>query len=87
MTDAQIQTYLPPLATLIVISLGFLFSNSRLSDLATGVHKRIDDINHRMNDVNHRIDRLEAQYGRLESVIVGKLDEIEARLSRLEGRR
>ena len=63
MTDAQIQAYLPSVATLVVVSISFLYNNSHITDLSTGLHKRIDNL-------NARIDRMDAQYARLESVIV-----------------
>ncbi|MEO7145559.1 MAG: hypothetical protein ABI165_18850 [Bryobacteraceae bacterium] len=73
MTDAQIQAYLPPLATLIVVAIGFLHNNSRITDLNTNFNKRIDDVqfglNKRIDDTNKRIDDLRsdmsAHYARL----------------------
>ncbi|MEO7145560.1 MAG: hypothetical protein ABI165_18855 [Bryobacteraceae bacterium] len=77
MTDAQIQAYLPPLATLIVVAIGFLHNNSRITDLNTNLNKRIDDVRSDMS----------AHYAHLEKILIGKLDEVEARLDRMEGRR
>jgi len=82
----MLQAYIPSVATMIVIAMGFLFNNSRLTDLGTNLNRRIDDVVTRMDRIENRIDRTEAQYGRLESVLIGKLDEIEARLHRLEDR-
>ncbi len=84
MSDAVIQAYIPSMATLIVVAIGVLYNNARISDLgvrlsdvSTGLNKRIDDLR---EENNRRFDRLEAQYARLEAVVIGKIDELEARL-------
>lgn len=90
MTDAQIQAYLPPMATLILLGIGLLFNNSRLSDLHTSINRRIDDLrahtDARFSAMDARFDALGTQYNRLESVVVGKLGEFDARLDRIEKR-
>ena len=77
MSDVLVQSYLPSMATLIVVGIGVLFNNARLSDVSAGLHKRIDDLR---DENNRRFDRLEAQYARLETVVLGKIDELESRL-------
>lgn len=90
MTDAQIQAYLPPIATLILLGIGLLFNNSRISDLHTSLNKRIDDLRAhsdvRFGAIDALFDALTTQYSRLESVVVGKLSEFENRLDRIEKR-
>jgi hypothetical protein len=83
MTDAQLQAYVPSLAMMLLIALGFLYNNSRLSDLNLGLNKRIDDLR---QDTLGRLDRLENHVANLERVTVGKLGEVEARLDRIEAR-
>lgn len=68
------------MATLIVVGLGILFNNARisdinarLSDLNTNLNKRMDDLR---SETFVRFERLETQYSRLEGVLVG----IESRL-------
>lgn len=109
MSEALLQNYIPSLATLIVVGIGILFNNARMSDLSArigdlniGLNKRIDDLRadtftrfERLEAQQSRLEaqqsRLEAQYGhlegqysRLESVLIGKLDEVDARLNRIE---
>lgn len=59
---------LPPLATLATVIVGFLYSNSRISDLRTDMVGRLGDMNGRMGDmgarigdVNKRIDDLRTE--------------------------
>ena len=66
----MIQTYIPTVATLMLIGIGILFNNSRFSDLNTTLNKRIDD--------------LRSDHARLENVVVSKLTEVESRLARIE---
>ncbi len=46
MREAQIQLYVLPLATLIVVVVGIMFSNARMTDL-----------NHRLGDLNLNINK------------------------------
>jgi hypothetical protein len=71
---SEVQAYLPSLAILIVVALGILVNNSRISDLNTNLNKRIDDLRADSRD----------KYARLETLMVGKLTEVEARLARIE---
>jgi len=80
-SEALLQAYIPSVATLILVGVGILFNNSRISDLNTNLNKRIDDVNNRIDDL--RTDMRE-QYSRLETLVVGKLSEVESRLSRIE---
>jgi flagellin-like hook-associated protein FlgL len=102
MNEVLLQNYIPSLATLIVLGIGILFNNARMSDLNarigdlnTNINKRIDDLRadtfarfERLEGQQTRLEgqqvRLESQYARLESVLIGKLDEVDARLNRIE---
>ena len=83
MTDAVIQAYVPSLATMILVAIGILFNNARISDLNTNLNKRMDDLR---ADTFARFERLETQYAQLEKIIIGKLGEVEARLDKIESR-
>jgi hypothetical protein len=80
-SEALLQAYIPSVATLILVGVGILFNNSRIADLNMNLNKRIDDVNNRIDDL--RTDMRE-QYSRLETLVVGKLGEVESRLSRIE---
>ena len=93
--EAQMQIYLTSLATLLLVGIGILFNNARISDLNTNMNKRIDDLRADFlgwkSDLQGRFERLETQQARfeeqqarLENILVGKLTEVEARLSRIE---
>ena len=84
MTDAQIQAYLPALATLILVGIGILFNNGRISDLNTNMNERIDDTNKRIDDTRGGLTEIRQSLRRLEDILVGKLTEVEHRLSRIE---
>ena len=88
MTETLLPMYIPSLATLVLVGIGILFNNARISDLNTNMNKRMDDLggnlNRRMDDLNGRLDRLEQRQERLESVLVGKLSEVETRLAKIE---
>jgi len=117
--DAQLWTlYIPSLATFILVGIGILFNNARISDLNTNLNKRMDDLRadtfvrferlekqldrlaeqvSRMNDQQIRlaeqVNRLAEQqthlaerYNSLEGIVIGKFDEVDARLGRIESR-
>lgn len=95
MNEVLLQNYIPSLATLIVVGIGILFNNARIGDLNTNFNKRIDDLRadtfarfERLESQQVRLEsqqvRLEGQYSRLESILIGKLDEVDARLNRIE---
>ena len=84
---------LPTLAVLI----GILVNNSRLGDLRAFIasqmeaERRTNDVNFRRIDerfqrLEDRIDKLEARVDNLEKVLLGKIEDIDNRLSRLEDR-
>ena len=79
-------TYLPlvsPVATLIVIFVGILFGNRhvdvRISDLQRYMDARFDAVNQRFED-ERRVN--DANF----KLLLGKIDEIDSRLTRLEER-
>jgi chaperonin cofactor prefoldin len=74
-SEALLQAYIPSVATLILVGVGILFNNSRIADLNMNLNKRIDDVNNRIDDL--RTDMRE-QYSRLETLVVGKLGEVES---------
>ena len=88
MSEALLQAYIPSVATLILVGVGILFNNSRIADLNMNLNKRIDDVNNRIADLradsNRQFTDLKEQYARLEAIFVGKLGEVESRLSRIE---
>ena len=88
MNEVLLQNYIPSLATLIVVGIGILFNNARIGDLNTNFNKRIDDLRAdtfaRFERLENQQVRLEGQYSRLGSILIGKLDEVNARLNRIE---
>ena len=70
-----------PVATLAIVMVGFLYNNSRMSDL-----------NGRMSDFRSEMKKMlllhEAKYDaslrRLEEMLLGKFAELDTRLSRIE---
>jgi hypothetical protein len=80
--DPRILTYLPlvsSVATLVVVVLGVFFSNRhvdvRISDLRAYIDARFMDVDHRF-DAMDRVNDTRTQ------MILGKIEDIEARLSR-----
>jgi len=66
------------LGTLAVVVIGFLYSNSRISDLRAHVDTRIGVVGSRVGDLRHHFDdRLD----RLEEVFDARLTRIEEHLS------
>jgi hypothetical protein len=90
-TDVQI---LLPLATFVgtlaVVVVGFLYSNSRITDLRTDMNNRFADMNNRFGDFNHRLGDFEkmfdAKLARLEEMMLHKFAELDDRLVRIENR-
>lgn len=77
MTDVQI---LIPFATFVgtlaVVVVGFLYNNSRITDLRT-------DMNNRFGDFEKLLD---AKLARLEEMMIHKFAELDDRLVRIENR-
>ena len=84
---------LPTLAVLI----GILVNNSRLTDLRVYIagqfeaERRANDarfgsLASRMDQLESRMDRLGSRVDNLEKVLLGKIEDIDNRLSRLESR-
>ncbi|MBV8731901.1 MAG: hypothetical protein JO336_19000 [Acidobacteriia bacterium] len=77
---------LPTLAVLI----GILVNNARLTDLRVHIAAQFD-AERRANTANidrlaDRMDRLETRIDNLEKALLGKIEDIDNRLSRLEDR-
>jgi hypothetical protein len=90
-TDVQI--FLPFasfVGTLAVVVVGFLYSNSRITDLRTDINNRFADMNARFGDVNNRLGDFEkifdAKLARLEEMMLHKFAELDDRLIRIENR-
>jgi hypothetical protein len=90
-TDVQI--FLPLatfVGTLAVVVVGFLYSNSRITDLRTDMNNRFADMNNRFGDFNHRLGDFEkmfdAKLARLEEMMLHKFAELDDRLVRIENR-
>ncbi len=84
MTDVQI--FLPLatfVGTLAVVVVGFLYSNSRITDLRTDVNNRFGDFNNRFGDFEKMFD---AKLARLEEMMLHKFAELDDRLIRIENR-
>ena len=91
MTDVQI---LLPFATFVgtlaVVVVGFLYNNSRITDLRTDMNNRFADLNARFGDFNNRFGDFEklfdAKLARLEEMMLHKFAELDDRLVRIENR-
>ncbi|MGD0498012.1 MAG: hypothetical protein ABSC23_06200 [Bryobacteraceae bacterium] len=70
---------IPTLAVLI----GILINNSHLSDLRGHVDKRLDDVQVLMRSEIHRLDQVSESRT---DVLLGKIEDIDNRLTRLEER-
>lgn len=89
MTDVQI---LLPFATFVgtlaVVVVGFLYNNSRITDLRTDMNNRFADLNARFGDFNNRFGDFEklfdAKLARLEEMMLHKFAELDDRLVRIE---
>jgi hypothetical protein len=83
-TDVQI---LIPFATFVgtlaVVVVGFLYSNSRITDLRTEVNNRFGDFNIRFSDFEKLFH---AKLARLEEMMLHKFAELDDRLVRIENR-
>jgi len=78
MNDAQ--TILTAGVPTLAVVVGILVNNSRLTDLRIYVDKRLDD----------QRDLLKSEIGKLEqmfTILIGKIDELDTRVARLEERR
>jgi hypothetical protein len=88
-TDVQI---LLPFATFVgtlaVVVVGFLYNNSRITDLRTDMNNRFADLNARFGDFNNRFGHFEklfdAKLARLEEMMLHKFAELDDRLMRIE---
>jgi hypothetical protein len=88
-TDVQI---LLPFATFVgtlaVVVVGFLYNNSRITDLRTDMNNRFADLNARFGDFNNRFGDFEklfdAKLARLEEMMLHKFAELDDRLVRIE---
>ncbi len=83
--------------TVITVLIGILLNNSRLSDM----NSRMGDMNSRLGDMNSRMGSLENRMGLMESrlanldhkvdtrfdMLLGKVVEIDNRLTRMEAQR
>jgi hypothetical protein len=83
-TDVQI---LLPFATFVgtlaVVVVGFLYNNSRITDLRTDMNNRFADMNNRFGDFEKLFD---AKLVRLEEMLLHKFAELDDRLVRIENR-
>ena len=91
MTDLQM--FMPMatfVGTLAVVVIGFLYNNSRITDLRTDMNNRFTDINNRFSDFNNRFGDFEkmfdAKLARLEEMMLHKFAELDDRLIRIESR-
>ena len=91
MTDLQM--FMPMatfVGTLAVVVIGFLYNNSRITDLRTDMNNRFTDINNPFSDFNNRFGDFEkmfdAKLARLEEMMLHKFAELDDRLIRIESR-
>jgi hypothetical protein len=69
--------------TLAVVVVGFLYNNSRITDLRTDMNNRFGDMNNRFGDFEKLLD---AKIARLEEMMLHKFAELDDRLVRIENR-
>jgi hypothetical protein len=69
--------------TLAVVVVGFLYNNSRITDLRTDMNNRFGDMNNRFGDFEKL---LAAKIARLEEMMLHKFAELDDRLVRIENR-
>jgi hypothetical protein len=76
--------------TLAVVVVGFLYSNSRITDLRTDMNSRFGDLNNRFGDMNDRFGDFEklfdAKLARLEEMMLHKFAGLDDRLVRIKNR-
>jgi hypothetical protein len=97
MADQWLPVYislLTPVATLAVVLVGFLYNNSRFTELSKSVDSRISElsksVDSRISDLKDLIkaqgDRFDAHLARVESSLLSKFAELDTRLTRIESR-
>jgi hypothetical protein len=74
---------LTPIATLAVVLVGFLYNNSRITELSKSVDSRISDLKDLIKAQGERFD---ANLPRVESSLLSKFAELDTRLTRIESR-
>jgi predicted PurR-regulated permease PerM len=85
---------LTPIATLAVVLVGFLYNNSRFTELSKSVDSRITElsksVDSRISDLKDLIkaqgERFDANLARVESSLLSKFAELDTRLTRIESR-
>jgi hypothetical protein len=83
-TDVQIRLpFATFVGTLAVVVVGFLYNNSRITDLRTDMNNRFADMNNRFGDFEKLFD---AKLVRLEEMLLHKFAELDDRLVRIENR-
>ena len=82
MSETQlVVALLPPLATLATVIVGFLYNNSRISDMSM----RMSDLRSEVKDlIRAQGDAHAANLRRVEDMLLGKFAELDTRLSRIE---
>ena len=73
--------------TMIAVLIGILINNARLGDVARridGLESRILGLDARMNGLDGRITALEHKFDLRFDILLGKIEEIDNRLTRLE---
>ena len=84
MNDAQLVIpFATFVGTLAVVVVGFLYNNSRITDLRTDMNNRFGDMNNRFGDFEKLLD---AKIARLEEMMLHKFAELDDRLVRIENR-
>ncbi len=81
-----------PMATFVgtvaVVVVGFLYSNSRITDLRTDMNARSTDMNNRFGHFNNRFGDFEkmfdAKLARLEKMMLHEFAELDDRLIRID---
>jgi len=82
----DVQTLIPFatfVGTLAVVVVGFLYSNSRITDLRTNIRNHFGDFNNRFGDFEKLFD---AKLARLEEMMLHTFAELDDRLVRIENR-
>jgi hypothetical protein len=87
-TDFQILTIaLASVPNVLAVLLGVLINNSRISDLRADMVAFRTDVNGRLNNLEARLTNIDAKFDSRFDLLLGKLVEIDNRLTRVEPRR
>jgi chaperonin cofactor prefoldin len=83
--DTQVlNAILASIPTMLVVLIGILLNNSRLSDLKNEMNARFGDINGRVGDVNSRFTEMNARISELRSHMDARFDDVDRRFDEMK---